>query len=783
MTWEDLMQSNNELVLEYNPKYDKSSIEEVENKCMQNDPVALYEMAARYYLGCDGVEENKNKALMLYSKVLEYQRNVGALNHMGLLFEEGICGEDKKDHCVKCYELGSRWGSGDASENLAILYDAGKYVEQDGDKAEELYKLSISQGNKHAYLGLGIMYEEKKLYEKARYFYQKAIENKVSEKAYMYLADVYKEEGNGEKALQFYKLAYEHENEDAACEIAFLYWRGDLVEEDNIKAFEWFTTVKKDGNVGANYYLAILYIDGIKNYLTPDLDKALELLNDVLENQIPETYALKGEIFLKKDMRNEAKKWFTKSAELGNENAKKRLERWDNLSQDMHKQHLYDLAHTYTIEQLIEAYNSGDTDAILHIGFAYRKGIKGAQKNQEKAEVYFNKLVELGGDYASQGYFNIGAMYFFGDGVRKDYAKAVNSLKKSAELKNGAACALLGSLYEEGKIVHQDYEEALRLYTIASENGETECYKRAAKIYLVGKIKEGQNIGLAIDNLQKYLEKYPQDAWSNYIMGIFYESGVSDNNRIILKADEDKALQMLSIASQNGYAEASKKLGEFFSKDGNPKKDVKKALDYYELAWHQGDELSASQVAALNLLPDFQGESYINHERGIRAAKDFLLKGQGQFGLKEILMSCMLGYYDKKQNSTEAVEGYKFIFNELPNMNLAYSTEERKKELTAIIKYVLDKLLEIQPADVGDEVILGILSQLNTAAEKNPYINQCSKEILGEKYFALGEFFLKYEELEKSKALFEKAAWKGYEQAEEMLQRFHTSLFGKLTFK
>lgn len=57
---------------------------------------------------------------------------------------------------------------------------------------------------------------------------------------------------------------------------------------------------EKDGNVGANYYLAILYIDGIKNYLTPDLDKALELLNDVLENQIPETYALKGEIFLKR---------------------------------------------------------------------------------------------------------------------------------------------------------------------------------------------------------------------------------------------------------------------------------------------------------------------------------------------------------------------------------------------------------------------------------------------------------------------------------------------------
>lgn len=173
MTWEDLMQSNNELVLEYNPKYDKSSIEEVENKCMQNDPVALYEMAARYYLGCDGVEENKNKALMLYSKVLEYQRNVGALNHMGLLFEEGICGEDKKDHCVKCYELGSRWGSGDASENLAILYDAGKYVEQDGDKAEELYKLSISQGNKHAYLGLGIMYEEKSYMKRPGIFTRK----------------------------------------------------------------------------------------------------------------------------------------------------------------------------------------------------------------------------------------------------------------------------------------------------------------------------------------------------------------------------------------------------------------------------------------------------------------------------------------------------------------------------------------------------------------------------------------------------------------------------------
>ena len=68
--------------------------------------------------------------------------------------------------------------------------------------------------------------------------------------------------------------------------------------------------------------------------------------------------------------------------------------------------------------------------------------------------------------------FNMGAMYYDGEGVQQDYQKAKQWYEKAAEKKDANAQYILGFMYEKGHGVRQDLATAKEWYGKACDNGK-----------------------------------------------------------------------------------------------------------------------------------------------------------------------------------------------------------------------------------------------------------------------------------------------------------------------
>ena len=73
------------------------------------------------------------------------------------------------------------------------------------------------------------------------------------------------------------------------------------------------------------------------------------------------------------------------------------------------------------------------------------------------------------GDASAQ--FNIGVMYYEGQGVQQDYNQAAGWYGKAAEQGDAKAQTNLGMMYEKGQGVPQGYSQAVAWYRKAAEQG------------------------------------------------------------------------------------------------------------------------------------------------------------------------------------------------------------------------------------------------------------------------------------------------------------------------
>jgi len=91
----------------------------------------------------------------------------------------------------------------------------------------------------------------------------------------------------------------------------------------------------------------------------------------------------------------------------------------------------------------------------------------------KKAFYLYKKSAEQG--YSSAQY-NLGAMYYNGEGTVQDYKKAIHWYKKSAEHNHASAQSNLGLMYGKGKGTVQNYVRAHMWWNITSaQYGDTEA--------------------------------------------------------------------------------------------------------------------------------------------------------------------------------------------------------------------------------------------------------------------------------------------------------------------
>lgn len=155
--------------------------------------------------------------------------------------------------------------------------------------------------------------------------------------------------------------------------------------------------------------------------------------------------------------------------------------------------------------------------ALIGAGILVRTERKNRQL-AKRAAAY--RILAEQGDAKSQ--FALGAMYYYGKGLPKDYIEAARWYLKSAEQGNIDAQYSISSMYYDGKGLPKDYSEGARWCRRAAEQGDASAQYSLGIIYHRGQ-GVPQDDAEAVRWYRKSAEKdYPQ---AQYNLGYMYYYG------------------------------------------------------------------------------------------------------------------------------------------------------------------------------------------------------------------------------------------------------------------
>lgn len=236
----------------------------------------------------------------------------------------------------------------------------------------------------------------------------------------------------------------------------------------------------------------------------------------------------------------------------------------------------------YTVEEMYQ------------LGENYYYGKNGYEKDYSKAVEWFRKSAEQGYAKAQN---HLGVCYRFGDGVSKDYNEAVKWYRKSAEQEYVWAQFNLGVCYERGYGVSKDINEAVKWYRKSAEQGNADAQKwlkengYSLKASAEEMYNEGEyyyfGTGDYPQDYDKAVGLYRKAAEMGHIraqfrMGKCYEKGQG------VPQDYVNAVEWYRKAAEQGYAEAQFCLGVSYYKGKGVEKNHSKAVEWYRLAAEQG---------------------------------------------------------------------------------------------------------------------------------------------------------------------------------------------------
>lgn len=300
-------------------------------------------------------------------------------------------------------------------------------------------------------------------------------------------------------------------NAEAQCDLGDAYYYGFTgYKEDYNQAVKWYTKAANQGHAKAQDQLGCCYMFG--KGVTTDNREAEKWFRKSAAQGFNGAYFSLGLLYENMD-KNKAIYWFKKCAD----------DWWATRGK-------IDETSTRKLRELGVEYHPG--------GSSY------SSSNNDK----FANRVKIASDPDNptdpKEQLALAFRYYGGDGVAKDYSKAVYWSKKAAEQGLAVAQTFYGSLYESGKGVSKNYEQAVYWYRKAAEQGE-------------------------------YVAQYS--------LGVCYTNakGVSE--------DYTQAAYWFRKAAEQGYAEAQAKLGSMYYLGNGVPKDKEQSIYWLNKAAEQGN--------------------------------------------------------------------------------------------------------------------------------------------------------------------------------------------------
>ncbi len=194
--------------------------------------------------------------------------------------------------------------------------------------------------------------------------------------------------------------------------------------------------------------------------------------------------------------------------------------------------------------------------------------------------------------------FNLGVLYYNGQGVPQDYAEAVKWFRMSAENGHADAQFILGWLCDEdrgqsqqhilntmhnarglARVVQQDDAEALKWYHMAAKQGHALAQHGLGAMYY----DEGRGVPQDYTEAAKWYRKSAEQGYANaqVILALLYKNGQG------VSQDHAEALKWFRMAGEQGNVLAQDRLGWMYY--GSVAHDYEEAADWYRMAAKQGE--------------------------------------------------------------------------------------------------------------------------------------------------------------------------------------------------
>jgi len=685
---------------------------------MQNAD-AQYELGKAYFYG-EGLEQNYDKAIEWFLKAAE-QQNANAQNKLGEMYYSGIGVAQDISTAIRWYELGTMNAEADIQYEIGDRYWYGNEIEKSREKAFEWYEKAF------------VSYEKKA---------KKADVAAQCRLGYMYRKGIGVEK-NHKNAFKWYEKAALHGDITALCELGNLYYNGSGVMKNYAKAFECYEKASAHGCAEALYMLNIMYEEG--HGVARDYDKAKEYrgeayrLYEIKEDKNARdwylTVSCARHLYGRdgfEDITYNALKLMEKRAMLACEEAAD----WGDADA------MYMLAEIYrfwvmeadreemAIKWYEEAANHGDERGQCEMADRYYIGM-GVMENRKKAFELYEKS-------AAQGYSE--AMYQLArfhenSNVEEGYETVLEWLEKAAELGNEDALEMLGNYYYAGFGVEINYKKSLSYYRkiLESNSSFVEKCKDCATgkqilsawgIYLLAEMyKEGNGVE---SNRKKALQYYLKAYWRfwrdkdmhkaakrhrrkyiTYDVSATAEVSVEDKIEKLQKSDYKEGVEEILQLAKKGYADAQYEMGNMYGRGCGRKKNVKKAIWWYQKAAKQGHGKAQNSLGFLYSY----GEGVIrNREKAImwytkavqnletlaeqgdvEAKRELGLMYEGGQGVPEDLQKAF-EYYKEAAEQGDALAwyflgSYYFYRHKNKPLDVAIVCYERSVELGCFVEY------------------------------------------------------------------------------------------------
>lgn len=460
-------------------KGSKEAEELIREKAETGDAEAQYALAKIYYRGGESMKKNKQEAARLFELAAK-EGHEEALFSLGVMYSKGDGVAKDLGKARELLKKATSEGHQEATFVLGMIYHKGEGVTDEGEKKEGMRLLSLAaeQGHKEAQYTLAIIYETESKDKKGKQVI-KLLENaaeKGHKGATVNLALKFLEgegvEKDEKKAALLLKLAAKaahevneqnHDQLNALYNLALLYFQGRGIDHNPKEALKLLKKASDKGHAESTYTVARYLIDACdEDHHSPVGSKMVEINEERSET---EDKRVEGERYLKKAAmqgHHDAIYHVAVMQYFGTLEGDIDMRALEKVSQENHPEASYLLSIIYF-------------DKVRTKLYAETKTTPDSVELKAKALEYLRKSAELGHPAAIT---RLAVMHKEGEEAEKNVRECVKLLEKAVEKEHGHAMYLLGEMHKEGvndetgkKLLDADLSKAVSLFIQASQQG------------------------------------------------------------------------------------------------------------------------------------------------------------------------------------------------------------------------------------------------------------------------------------------------------------------------